>query len=1052
MTTESLAQRIENAADPERYCTAVAVCLERNGGDLEGAIELAETIQMDELFERHHPREGDGKFRNKSERMKAKHAREREMRRPERRPRDTGPKSGNRQAVEQAMQDPDLRQQLVDIASKIGKDIRSQLDPEDVVQSALVRAAKEADELELTDVHGWLRTLVARELKDATKGARAFKRRGGAEHESLDEELDHAERAGQTHGLDPAIVIGRAIGQLPDKERKLLTAYYGLRQHRQNFNFTDAQRQAAQRARAKIKPIIDEMYGSMDEPSAPRGTMEDVPGIPTGEFAPGPKRKPAENRPPEDRRWRTAGVTAAAHEGKIWHRKAPEHVAVEKLASHLNLSPEQTHAIHNIVRKTEQFDETNSVDPVPDTIATLSASSAAAAMDKARLTIRDLLKKNAPSDPRVLTQIEAALRAVQPTIERILAESSLAGAVRGADDVLSSAPPPPGGWDFGAPNVPDGGKLLFPEGDEPIVRFPILEAAAERLAKASIISPHEFYKLGADARQNAFTISGDLTRESVEKIKDVLAENAYAAPSGRDFVDTVEGLFGEGMPLSRAHLEQVFRNNVNGAWSDGHDKALRHPIVADAFPYRAINATHDQRVRDTHLVLEHAGLSGTNIYHKDDPAFQTLRGPWEWGCRCSWHGVSVPQAAAKGVEHAQRWMASAEEQGLEPEQLPFAAEFVDWPTLNGERIMPPPEWQRSAVQFDHAYGSRNANVSAITKPRQQGTSWQKPVTPAYNVPPRNAQIPSEQPLPQASGMKWGKNAGVAPLPHAHHLAGQIDELRRRYPRLATLPDITASVDLQLRPDQGGFYRRGKRRLIVGGVPGEIHRGVLPNRTGETKPHNVTSSLQSWPEAERHADRHEYGHHLYENASDDERNEWAALHQEHLPDLNVISGYGAGSPTESFAESFGLYTHPGYGQDEHLPRLPPQLEDYFRRVLGQGEQFAEHKSTKMSKPIRVYRIHPHGAKLHGVETETSNGEPAGGVHVFESLPEVVAAGGWLNDPNVELAEVECDPRDVVPNEDYEGALLRKGRGRIVKRKKFRDTYSLAKWAEQQTGGG
>jgi hypothetical protein len=87
-------------------------------------------------------------------------------------------------------------------------------------------------------------------------------------------------------------------------------------------------------------------------------------------------------------------------------------------------------------------------------------------------------------------------------------------------------------------------------------------------------------------------------------------------------------------------------------------------------------------------------------------------------------------------------------------------------------------------------------------------------------------------------------------------------------------------------------------------------------------------------------------------------------------------------------------------------------------------------------------------LHGIETTTSNDEPAGGVHVFESLPEVYGCREWCNEDRVELATIECEPRDLQHNGDYEGALLLKGRGKIVRRKKFVDVRAIAAWIEKE----
>ncbi len=94
---------------------------------------------------------------------------------------------------------------------------------------------------------------------------------------------------------------------------------------------------------------------------------------------------------------------------------------------------------------------------------------------------------------------------------------------------------------------------------------------------------------------------------------------------------------------------------------------------------------------------------------------------------------------------------------------------------------------------------------------------------------------------------------------------------------------------------------------------------------------------------------------------------------------------------------------------------------------------------------VYRIQPAGAELHGVQTETSNGTLANGVHVFETWAELAAAvSGWGYGPGaVEIAAVRCNAGDVIPNGDFEGSLLRRGRGVIVSRKRFQSFAQLAK---------
>ena len=101
-------------------------------------------------------------------------------------------------------------------------------------------------------------------------------------------------------------------------------------------------------------------------------------------------------------------------------------------------------------------------------------------------------------------------------------------------------------------------------------------------------------------------------------------------------------------------------------------------------------------------------------------------------------------------------------------------------------------------------------------------------------------------------------------------------------------------------------------------------------------------------------------------------------------------------------------------------------------------------------MHAYRFQPVDADLHGIQTETSEGELAGGVHVFASLEEAKSIFGWLltTEP-VELATIECDESDLRDSGDVDGYTLRAGRGRIVSRKVFPGGLREAnRWIQQQ----
>ena len=206
--------------------------------------------------------------------------------------------------------------------------------------------------------------------------------------------------------------------------------------------------------------------------------------------------------------------------------------------------------------------------------------------------------------------------------------------------------------------------------------FPGSKAAATRLATRGIYTPEDFRRLSDEARSRAFTITAKITNEARQTVRDRIAEMIEVGADRQAFSKEFETL-----PLSPAHLEQVFRNNINSAYSEGIEDVLGTPLVGDQFPYRAYNAIIDDRVRPEHAVLEVMGIGGSNIYHKDDPVWTIFRPPWSWNCRCAWRPISIREAAKLGIEEAKLWLTT----GIEPPHT-----FVTPPPFQ-----PDPLWMRA---------------------------------------------------------------------------------------------------------------------------------------------------------------------------------------------------------------------------------------------------------------------------------------------------------------------------------------------------------------------
>lgn len=209
--------------------------------------------------------------------------------------------------------------------------------------------------------------------------------------------------------------------------------------------------------------------------------------------------------------------------------------------------------------------------------------------------------------------------------------------------------------------------------DEPALRLPLIERAVESLFDRQILTPAEFNERSADAKAKSFTVARESREEVLERIRDKLAETAREGASLPEF----RSRLGEELEQSfigPAHVEVVYRTNLQTAFADGLDAVTNHPIVDEVFPYVAYDAVRDARARKTHLALEVLGIDGTNVYRKDDREFWALfRPPWDYNCRCSRTPLTIEAAARRGVMEAAEWLRTGRRPTLESrlQYVPF---------------------------------------------------------------------------------------------------------------------------------------------------------------------------------------------------------------------------------------------------------------------------------------------------------------------------------------------------------------------------------------------
>jgi hypothetical protein len=266
------------------------------------------------------------------------------------------------------------------------------------------------------------------------------------------------------------------------------------------------------------------------------------------------------------------------------------------------------------------------------------------------------------------TALAAAVAGLEPA-QRATALAAIAGDVRlRVERVLRTS---------GAAALPpaDDTPWTVNAGDEGgAVTLPFIDEAVQDLRGRRVLTRELYDLLTAQARSEAFTVAGLEETSALEAVQDALATTIETGGGRRTFERRVEEALGEGTFLSDSHAEVVYRANVMSALSNGQAAVLAHPMVGDLFPFAFIHATLDNRTRPWHAALETAGIDHTNVYARSDPTFETVRGPADFNCRCTWTPATVQQAAAAGVQVAREWLAS----GQAPESLPHVPLPPGW--------------------------------------------------------------------------------------------------------------------------------------------------------------------------------------------------------------------------------------------------------------------------------------------------------------------------------------------------------------------------------------
>ena len=121
-------------------------------------------------------------------------------------------------------------------------------------------------------------------------------------------------------------------------------------------------------------------------------------------------------------------------------------------------------------------------------------------------------------------------------------------------------------------------------------------------------------------------MEANLFRFSSAKTLDVVNKLNQALPGSKTFEEFKKNTASIGIAANENHL----RTEYNFAWAtaQGASEYQRMIGMKDEFPYWMYRTAGDSHVRPAHALLE------GKVFAADDPAFQIIYPPSDWGCRC----------------------------------------------------------------------------------------------------------------------------------------------------------------------------------------------------------------------------------------------------------------------------------------------------------------------------------------------------------------------------------------------------------------------------------
>jgi uncharacterized protein with gpF-like domain len=163
--------------------------------------------------------------------------------------------------------------------------------------------------------------------------------------------------------------------------------------------------------------------------------------------------------------------------------------------------------------------------------------------------------------------------------------------------------------------------------------------------KRNVLTKEQWLGLGESARKRAFTVAW-ITNVAV--LSDIKTSLDKALASGQSFTEWKKGIdekIGGKWRPSEAHLETIFRNNLQSAYNAGRFRAARDPLTMKLRPYWKLTVVMDDRTSPFCSPL----VAPPVVLPADDPWWDSNYPPRHHRCRASVVTLSKRAAERQGI-------------------------------------------------------------------------------------------------------------------------------------------------------------------------------------------------------------------------------------------------------------------------------------------------------------------------------------------------------------------------------------------------------------------